>query len=1423
MYSLCFHHCATESVKNLSCVMYQVKIVIKKKIGVQFSSSNTRYRKITVIPFDRNELKLHYKNIPFDIEDLDKKSKSEILHIYKIIRNQDELNKLPSDFVDNLFECTRKFVRCFLPYEFIKIYKTLNIIKKKDKVLNLLLHQQIKRIYKSFDITSISKLFQIYIFTKSKPIYLIKKLTENFLNSNINECKPWNIREIISIFSYFNIHSKEHIDKIYKKCIPVIAENIRAYTPKDCTIIFYSCVKMNRQGNILTNAVAKNVILKIKNYEFHQLAIILNCFSKIGEKNNKLCKIICDKIKEKMKLQRNSTYSTNLVNLTGLTNFQICDYTADGVKNYEEVRKNGTVMGSVSLKEDEAIIGSSLVKCVDRSSDSLCHSGVTEIGNEDKVEKEEQVPHLGKNKNVQKIVEKKKKNNNFEMKNNQMTNIEQGQILKPKDVSIILNSLIKLEYYDNETFNCLIPFIINNVSKFSVQSLSNLVYSFSKIQINNNLMLDKIINESAMKIQKFKNIEMSNLANSLVRLNRKDKTLFTYIIDEFLYRATIGTKFKNYKFDVLSLQQLAYSFSRVGLQDHKVYIVLYRLLVRRVNESKKEAEKEAKMEVKMGGTIMPKRKIAENALVPQSTTEGVQKKWSYKLTSCSTSTIRSVIQGRKESKEAVIKTQRQVQAQKNASRENHFDFFCLSSFVHSYGKARIQYKQFSHFISYIIRKKKRNNEIVSNESLTNLIYGLVKLQFKDKKVYKLLLKECTERIDTIKTFQIILLFYSFSKLKMYSYKFVKKSLQTLSRNIHHLSLSDLSLTCYSLSNFLYRDIIFLFKAHKMVLLNNSNDINKTHVCQLFNSFTKLCFYHKPFYDFIFQKIISFIHEFNEKELTNIVFSFIYYFHMNKLYLDQEQEKKVAHVGESSTGSITMVRYSKDSTDDDKHQDDCADDGNASKMGCIKMEGAKMEGVKLLGARLPEGRSENFCLTGQGKNNAKIMNVHAILKNSISNYKVNGEPIERKNKKEDNSIKEEILEERFKNELNLFFNLVYILSEKYRQKISLISIYQLQIVDLYLRAFFSNYFKFPIYLKVFFLKCRNVKFKIDDYIILSSKTHRNISRYFNLVGIKHRSEVQFGPFQLDIVVDFLQHNKAYTYNNISFDEETNTSNGGKMNLFCESKRGEKQADIDNGKVQYNQQGGIYNDRAQRNQVAVKLLNKKILIEVDGIAHFYKESYSRTMNSIIKDFILKKFGWYIIHIPYQEWNQCFNFKKKLQYSVQILKHILDVDRGDTNVKGGLNVVINKNDVQRGGKEELQGKQDEYSDEACQESHSTKLIHKRALNRNIYEEMGNNQNEKHINTPGTTMDEANEKSLPDFYTISEEAIFFNQIKNRNKHQQDIMKRLRHSTKLQYNYNISCRTDLSSKKDQTENSTSNLLSTGVDQGSTYDQDGKI
>ncbi|CAE8595742.1 unnamed protein product, partial [Polarella glacialis] len=137
----------------------------------------------------------------------------------------------------------------------------------------------------------------------------------------------------------------------------------------------------------------------------------------------------------------------------------------------------------------------------------------------------------------------------------------------------------------------------------------------------------------------------------------------------------------------------------------------------------------------------------------------------------------------------------------------------------------------------------------------------------------------------------------------------------------------------------------------------------------------------------------------------------------------------------------------------------------------------------------------------------------------------------------------------------------------RRNLSYPAVYQLQLVELYLRLMVPTvYEEMRPELKSMFAKARKVSVVVDDYMQNSSKMHRRISQWFARVGLHHRSEVFLGPFMLDMVI-----------------------------------------------------------------------GEKVVVEIDGPTHFYRDTNSRTSSSLLKDSILNAMGFRVKHLAYQEWRQ------------------------------------------------------------------------------------------------------------------------------------------------------------------------------------------
>jgi len=70
----------------------------------------------------------------------------------------------------------------------------------------------------------------------------------------------------------------------------------------------------------------------------------------------------------------------------------------------------------------------------------------------------------------------------------------------------------------------------------------------------------------------------------------------------------------------------------------------------------------------------------------------------------------------------------------------------------------------------------------------------------------------------------------------------------------------------------------------------------------------------------------------------------------------------------------------------------------------------------------------------------------------------------------------------------------------------------------------------------------------------------------------------------------------------------------------------------------------------------VLGSRNVVEIDGPSHFFQDTNMRTTASLLKHTILEKMGYSVQHLPWQEWNQCGTYHKRLLYCASFWKELL-----------------------------------------------------------------------------------------------------------------------------------------------------------------------
>eukprot|EP00438_Fugacium_kawagutii_P026836 Skav224733 [mRNA] locus=scaffold699:602030:602986:- [translate_table: standard] len=79
----------------------------------------------------------------------------------------------------------------------------------------------------------------------------------------------------------------------------------------------------------------------------------------------------------------------------------------------------------------------------------------------------------------------------------------------------------------------------------------------------------------------------------------------------------------------------------------------------------------------------------------------------------------------------------------------------------------------------------------------------------------------------------------------------------------------------------------------------------------------------------------------------------------------------------------------------------------------------------------------------------------------------------------------------------------------------------------------------------------------------------------------------------------------------------------------------------------------------------LIGERVVVEVDGPSHFYRETNTRTASSLLKDQLLRAMGFRVKHLPYQEWQQCGTAVKRTMYCSAFWKDVVAASKESTEL--------------------------------------------------------------------------------------------------------------------------------------------------------------
>ncbi|XP_952580.1 uncharacterized protein TA11520 [Theileria annulata] len=157
------------------------------------------------------------------------------------------------------------------------------------------------------------------------------------------------------------------------------------------------------------------------------------------------------------------------------------------------------------------------------------------------------------------------------------------------DVSIMLNSFAKLEYFDQKLFNLFIPWLIEKINgETKTLSLVLIAHAYSQSGVRSKDLFSRIAHQLIYRVSNLNPQQLGLVSLSYAKIGYSPSLLFHRIADEIIYRGTIGLKYERYDFDFQSLEQITQAFSRIRFRDKRVFSVLTTLLKSKLKNKRED-------------------------------------------------------------------------------------------------------------------------------------------------------------------------------------------------------------------------------------------------------------------------------------------------------------------------------------------------------------------------------------------------------------------------------------------------------------------------------------------------------------------------------------------------------------------------------------------------------------------------------------------------------------------------------------------------------------------------------------------------------------------------------------------------------------------------------------------------------------------
>lgn len=438
--------------------------------------------------------------------------------------------------------------------------------------------------------------------------------------------------------------------------------------------------------------------------------------------------------------------------------------------------------------------------------------------------------------------------------------IKQMDACNDQDVANILNGFAKLSIPDHSLFEAAAPAIGPRVVTFSPQALANVAHAYARQQVRHVEMFERIAEMSMRVMDRFTPQQLSNVAYAYGRVQLRHEGLLTALQDEVIYRGTIGKSLqdasKSYRFTLRSAELLTQAFARFGIQDQRLYFVLFDMVRQRVREFLARTERRGDDDEE---TLTGKKKNSAKSRNVTQTPED----------------------------------RRAAQLAAWGEEPRMLDGHGLSVLLTAFAKGRANFKSLAQWAPVEVLRLQGQ---YSTWQLGTMFSACTKLGIVNKRLYRDMLGHAKLRLPQASPKVIAMLVRGMARAKIYNRVVMRQAVKVVSPKLADVDVVDAGALLVGCAELGYRDERFL-RLLAAVVKNRLSEMSTSELSQAFASYAQMRIKHGKWFNAVLFELFRRQHEMVEKDANNAAYAMLLLNAVERFDLRQQEEESPPSAGE----------------------------------------------------------------------------------------------------------------------------------------------------------------------------------------------------------------------------------------------------------------------------------------------------------------------------------------------------------------------------------------------------------------------------------------------------------------------------------------------------------------------------------------------